>query len=540
MMNITFPNHRVSGWLLLAALGAIAAGCDSNPSYQPPTASVGTGRGTSTATVETTSPDKKTQAAKPADLEAKPKFDPILENGKFFEGWPKPKLALVISGRQDGYLEPCGCAGLENQKGGFNRRHALFKQLQEQGWPLAAVDVGGLVRRFGKQAEVQFGISAEALKQMGYNAVAFGAADLRLSAGEIVAAVAGAQPEDSIFLSANVNLFGLTPKVRIIEAGGIKLGITAVLGKEFQQRVNNAEIEIQPAAEALKKVVGELKDCDVRILLAHATAAECIELAKQFPEFQLVVSGDDVDVPRAQPESIPGTKSRLVEVGHKGMYVFVVGFYDDPKQPVRFQRVALDSRFPDTPEMKALMATYQDQLEQLGWDGLGLKQVLHPKAQRGDNSAGQFLGAQSCKECHPTAWGIWSKTKHAHATESLTKSVPPRQYDAECISCHSTGWNPQEFFPFVGGFDSIEKTPHLVGNSCENCHGPGGAHVAAEKGRSLPKRDAEREAIKLTVATAKENVCTKCHDLDNSPNFIKDPTAFDKIYWPKVEHKGKR
>jgi 2',3'-cyclic-nucleotide 2'-phosphodiesterase (5'-nucleotidase family) len=364
-MNSTFRFRRLSVQLLLAAFSVAVAGCDSSSTYQPPTASVGAAR-TTAAQADTNSPSEKTTASKPAataasEPVAKEKFDPVLENGKFFEGWPKPKLALVISGRQDGYLEPCGCAGLENQKGGFNRRHALFKQLQEQGWPLAAVDVGGLVRRFGKQAEVQFGISAEALKQMGYNAVAFGAADLRLSAGEIVAAVAGAQPEDSIFLSANVNLFGLTPKVRIIEAGGMKLGITAVLGKEFQQRVNNAEIEIQPAAEALKTVVGQLKGCDVRILLAHATADECMELARQFPEFDLVVSGDDVDVPRAQPESIPGTKSRLVEVGHKGMYVVVVGFYDDPKQPVRFQRVALDSRFPDTPEMKELMASYQDQ-----------------------------------------------------------------------------------------------------------------------------------------------------------------------------------
>ena len=105
----------------------------------------------------------------------------------------------MISGRQEGYLEPCGCAGLENQKGGFSRRYALFKVLRQKGWPVAAVDVGGLVRRFGRQAEVQFGISAEALKTMGYCAVGFGSDDLRLSAGEIIAAVAGAQPNDRHF-----------------------------------------------------------------------------------------------------------------------------------------------------------------------------------------------------------------------------------------------------------------------------------------------------------------------------------------------------
>ncbi len=461
-------------------------------------------------------------------------FDPLEVNGAYFEGWPKPKLALVISGRQDGYLEPCGCAGLENQKGGFNRRYSLFSQLRARGWPLAAVDVGGMVRRFGKQAELQFAISAEALKKMGYSGVGFGPDDLKLSAGEIVAAVAAQDPKDSIFVSANVNLFGLTPKVRVVTAGGLKLGITSVLGPEYQQQVNNAEIEIQPAAEAIKQVIPQLDGCDVRVLLAHTTEKEATALAKQFPKFDLVVCADGADEPPAKPPLVEGTKSRMVVVGHKGMYVIVAGFYDDPKQPIRFQRVALDSRFPNAPEMQKLMTEYQDQLEQLGWQGLGLKGVPHPKAKKGDKTANLFAGAASCKECHPTAWGVWNKSKHAHATETLVKLDPPRQFDPECVSCHSTGWNPQEFFPYVGGFDGMKTTPLLANNSCENCHGPGAAHNAAEKGRNLAKRDAEREAIKLTAAFAKENVCIQCHDHDNSPDF-----DFDK-YWPKVEHKGKR
>jgi len=473
-----------------------------------------------------------TEKSQPASKPAK-KFD----YGKFFEGWQKPKLALVISGRQDGYLEPCGCAGLENQKGGLSRRFTFMKQLEDRGWPVAAVDVGGLVRRYGKQAEVQFGIAAEALRAMHYGAVGFGANDLRLSAGEIVAAVAGAEPKDSIFVSANVDLFGLTPKVRILEAGGMRIGVTGVLGSEYQQQVNNSEVEIRPAAAALKEVMPQLKGCDARVLLAHTTTAEAKELAKSFPEFDLVITADGPDEPPAQPDKIAGTKSRLVEVGHKGMFVIVAGFYDNPKQPIRFQRVALDSRYGDSREMKQLMATYQDQLQQLGWDGLGVKTAVHPRGQKGDKLAGQFASAASCKECHPTAWNVWSKTKHAHATETLAKLDPPRQYDPECISCHSTGWNPTEFFPFATGFDSLATTPQLAGNTCENCHGPGAAHVAAEKGRTS-KREAQREAIRLTVGMAQEQVCAKCHDHDNSPEFNEE--SFRLKYWPKVEHKGKR
>jgi hypothetical protein len=46
------------------------------------------------------------------------KIDPVEVNGPIFVDWPKPDVALVFTGEQDGFLEPCGCAGLENQKGG--------------------------------------------------------------------------------------------------------------------------------------------------------------------------------------------------------------------------------------------------------------------------------------------------------------------------------------------------------------------------------------------------------------------------------------
>jgi hypothetical protein len=188
--------------------------------------------------------------------------------------------------------------------------------------------------------------------------------------------------------------------------------------------------------------------------------------------------------------------------------------------------------------MKDLMTTYQDQLRELGWRELGLKTAPHPRARGGGELAGQFAGAESCKECHPTAYGIWSKTPHAHATETLAKLAPPRQYDAECISCHATGWNPQDYYPYASGFESLATTPQLAGNQCENCHGPAAAHVAVEQGGNRIRRDEERAALRLTAGFALENVCIKCHDHDNSPEF--NAQTFESHYWPKVEHKGKR
>jgi hypothetical protein len=178
--------------------------------------------------------------------------------------------------------------------------------------------------------------------------------------------------------------------------------------------------------------------------------------------------------------------------------------------------------------MHNLLVAYQGQLQERGFDGLGLTPTAHP-------SGRTFVGSKVCSECHTKAAKKWSETPHSHATQSLVDSDPPRQFDPECLSCHATGWEPQKFYPFASGFQSLEKTPLLTDNGCENCHGPGSAHVAVELGElSVTPQEQKKlqEQMRLPLEKA-EARCLECHDLDNSPEF-----KFD-IYWPKVEHYGK-
>src|SRR5262245_51812101 len=91
-----------------------------------------------------------TEAQKPAKTPEQVEAEMVRRNGQVFVDWPEPKLALVFTGSLDGYIEPCGCSGKENQKGGLSRRDMMLKQLTtEKKWPVVAVDVGGLVKRFG-------------------------------------------------------------------------------------------------------------------------------------------------------------------------------------------------------------------------------------------------------------------------------------------------------------------------------------------------------------------------------------------------------
>jgi len=493
-------------------------------------------------------PEKAAPQTRLTKVPRKP-FDPIEVNGRYFVDWPKPKVAvdwpkpkvaIAITGMERGYIEPCGCAGLDRMTGGMSRRYTFFQDLRKtKGWPLVALDVGDLANGFGLQAEIKFRTLVESKEKMGYNAVAFGANDLRLPPAELVSVAAEVNGKPSVFVSANVGLYGFDQKItqtsRVIKAGGMRIGVTAILGRQYQKQISNPEkgvanpeIEMCGPEAALKKIVPELKrNADYLVLLANATRGEAIELAKKFPEFNVVVVSEGAELPPDKPEIIPGTHTALITVGHKGMSVIVLGLYEEKSSlRFRYQRVLLDSRFAAASEMKRLMARYQDELKVLGFAQLGLRPASRPLA----DENGEYFGSQKCESCHEKSYDIWKRSGHGHAYKTLADLDPPRNFDPECVSCHVVGWHPTKFFPYEGGFESIKKTPHLRNVGCENCHGPGEKHCVAELGSNEELKKKYRKAVVITKEQSKKEQCTTCHDLDNSPDF-----NFDK-YWPLIEH----
>jgi hypothetical protein len=476
--------------------------------------------------------------------------NPVKANGPIFVDWPKPDVLLVFSGDQDGYLEPCGCAGLQNQKGGLKRRHTLLKELEARGWPIIAMDLGGQVRRFGKQAEMKFERTYQSLEKMGYAAVGFGTHDLRM---DMLPVAINLDPEKSMLVSANVGILdfesGFSRRYKVIEVNAMRIGVTSVLGKTGITQLQNLEdVVIEPPGQAISKILPDLmnEQCEQMVLLVYASRQEAEDLARRFPAFDWVVAAKGADEPPNSPTPIKNqlgkTIARLVEVGHKGMYVVAVGLYKNATPDFRYQRVPIDHRFKDSPEMGEIFAGYQDELETLGLAGLGLNAIEHPSGRR-------FAGSEVCGDCHGTASQIHENTPHAHATQTLVDLDPAREYDPECLSCHVTGWHPQNYFPFVSGYSSLEKTPHMSSNGCENCHGPAKRHAEAEYG-NIDMEDKElealREELRLQIVDNEGNMegqvfkpgsvvemCMECHDLDNSPDFD------FQVYWPKVEHQGK-
>lgn len=467
------------------------------------------------------------------------------KNQVIAENWPKPDVALFLTGQQYGYYEPCGCTGLSNQKGGINRRDTLLTMIRDKGWNVLPLDVGNQVRRMGRQSEIKFLTTVDALKTMEYSAIGLGAEDLMLSPMEIFYAFTDADPaRKNPFVSSNVVVIDKTSmeRYRILNVGGRKIGVTAALGDEYREKITKLQnssgfkgVEILPAADSLKEVSKLMtKDgATFRILLAHASLEESAKLAKEVPGFDLVVTSGGYGEPTYKPEPIPGTRSSMIQVGVKGMYVGLVGLYNDPKNPVRYQRIALSSQFKDSERMMKSFHAYQNQLKTLELTGLGLRPLTH-------QSNNQFVGTDRCGECHTTAHDIWKTTGHAKGTDDLVnppeRGNVPRHFDPECLSCHVTGWDPQGYKPFHSGFESLEKTPHMMQNGCENCHGPGSAHAEAEDGDDKSLQERFREEMKLPLDRARDK-CLECHDIDNSPDFHAEG-AFE-AYWEKVKHIGK-
>ncbi len=485
--------------------------------------------------------EKKTNSTDPP-----PAFEPL------FVDWETPKVALFVSGRQHGYIEPCGCIGLDRQKGGMMRRHTLQKQLLEKGWSVVSVDAGNQVRRYGKQANIKLATTYECLcTTMNYQAVSFGPDDLRVPVIDLLQVMANYGGDNSPFVCANVTIFDpeFTNRFRIIESGGKKIGITAIVGDEHLEELPPSEDLIKKKVdESLAEVVPLIREngCDLTVLIAQTSLEKSRQLAKEFPFFDVLITAGGAGEPTMFPEEIQSSNSthvtRMIQVGIKGMYVGVIGLFDDDSKPLLYQKVPLDARFEDSEQIKSKFLNYQMQLQAMGLNELGLSPIRHPTGR-------EFVGTEACADCHDLAYEIWKDGHdgsggeigpHSRATLDLTepgeRTWVKRHFDPECLSCHVTGWNPQKYFPYETGYLTHDDEK-LHGSGCENCHGPGALHVAAENGDIDVDEETRVKYVNemiVTLKQAKESLCMECHDLDNSPDFHKDG-AFEK-YWEKIKH----
>jgi hypothetical protein len=462
------------------------------------------------------------------------KIDPVKTKNELFVGWGKPKLLLVFTGFLDGYIEPCGCAGLEQMKGGLSRRHTMFKELTKNNWEYVAIDAGNINKGFGLQEELKYNfVVDESMRLMKYRAIGIGNRELLFPTEVLLLYTVDVLNSPKYYTSANIAVLAFNPEVvkpyRIIKQAGLKIGVTSVLAASFGKTITNGEIIYVEAVEKLREILPKLNDekCDKKILIIHGSNEEVIKITKIFQnDFDYIVGSNTPAEPPIRPNFVG--KSMLIEVGEKGKFAVAVGLYDDQKTPFRYQSIPLDSRYKNSDDVLIRIKLYQTQLEKTGLSGLGIKPIDDSRT----GICGKYSGTKQCIDCHEEAHKIWRKSKHANAWNALAKEAnPPRIYDPECIACHVVGWNRKEQVPYKSGFSEQKTTPDLINVGCESCHGPCENHVKAEQGADIKLQENLRKAIKLSVNNNAKKICIECHDGDNSPHF-----EFN-TYWKKIKHK---
>jgi hypothetical protein len=500
---------------------------------------------------------------------------------KPFATWPagkKPDVALILSGQQHSFLKFCGCT--RPQLGGFERRYNFMAMLREQGWPLVAADLGDLVKfesGLHDQALLKYEVAMKALKALDYTAIGLGADDFALPLLDGMARYS-LQPENSTprLLAANLDpqyrinnyphpvnpnesMIGDWVPVQI--KGGPKFGIAGLVGRSVMKEIQvaNPAIVFSDSKSVLSQVINAMDGAkvDLKVLLFQGSFIDAQAIAQNH-------FADKLDVILCQSEEDTGPnnptiigKTLIIRVGHRGRWLGVVGAFKtgNPAKPfdLLYEYVPLGEEY-ETPKAQEARQPILKLLDHYAAE-VKTQDFLKRTPQRPvpvPQNLGQvkltYVGSDTCMNCHQPDFAVWKNTKHSHAIDALTQVANKpalRQYDPECIRCHVVG------FGFHSGYDGKLPTKKLSYVGCESCHGPGSAHALAPNNASfkaamspwkanpgdiLPAPHTIQKGIEAMTQQQKaiylrvNDMCQKCHDVDNDPNF-----KFSQN-WPQIIH----
>jgi hypothetical protein len=511
-----------------------------------------------------------------------------------FVGWTKPDLAIVVSGQMYGYLQPCGCS--RPQKGGLTRRYNFMQTLKTKGWPVTAVDLGDLAQASGPQQRLKYVVSMNALRLMGYQAIGIGKNELLMPLIDALANYSIDNPEPKplavnlaktekgeLFYDLNVR------QGEVFQTGRLKVGVVGAIGSVTAQKVEAAlppkqtDIKFLNNVEILPRALAGLgeRNVDACILLYQGEEKEgkpqadgsfpgavaCAEfLHKQRLQNQALAAVQVLIclTNEEEPPSIPKIDAKapntsIITLGHKGRYVGVVGLWKKGNDiEVKYQLVSMGPEYAtksgqekNNPVM-ALIEKYAEDVRK----GNYLARFPRGKHEvQATYEGAKYVGSDRCGDCHPQAFQVWKASRHAHAFDTLVRTENPklRQFDGECVVCHTVGFKYHTGYydpPRGSTTKQIDKhNAKLVNVGCESCHGPGSEHANNFNDKKLyaainPHRPSAKELDAQTTAGEKKELrrrrmlrlddfCQQCHDPDNDVNWGSVP--FEQK-WDQIVH----
>ncbi len=391
-------------------------------------------------------------------------------------------------------------------------------------------------KAYGYDTEVMLDV----MKLSGYHVATVGEFDLKRGVNFVRDSAARGGFD---VVSANIYVKGQGqvrpfPPYVIKKLGKKRYGIIGVIGKDDpvagnrggvtvdKRTLDTNQLVITDPLVAIKEVLPEVrKKSDIIVVIAHTGIQRAREIVQLIPEVDVVVPGHGgISLEKAegtQPVLAPCTQRsdrlavlRLVADGPKILEATgetVVLNQDLSPFNVGARNVvwtALDLDEKGNKRVKPADAAQTPQTPQSVEDSIKAALNAPPKealpeqpendlASRITMEGDHYLGVNSCKDCHVSAWAQWSETKHARAYESLASGDDWNNH--ECLSCHVTGYGQ------LGGHATVGLSPELWNVQCEECHGMGTLHTAK-------------------AAEVAEAACLRCHtkEMDADFDFARD------------------
>ena len=450
-----------------------------------------------------------------------------------------PPRVLILSS-PIGYIEPCGCT-VDLLLGGIDRIAATVAAERAKG-PTAVVVVGphlfekAVAEHQIAQEEAKATLIARTFQRIGVDAVVPTNAELMRGANFYADLVQRFGARD---VTANV------PQGRggIIALGALKLGVLGVVDAGAVVPKGTGSDPYTAAATEAKR----LRAAGAHIVLGlSATNRRTLrKMAKKIPEIDLWALGER---PKEAQTVSPVRGRYIIESGDRGRHLGRIllhngtrpGPLEDPAGDAAREKKRLALQLQMRREMyartkvdalKGDIATLEAKLAALSSpdvSGKRLEYALMPMTKGTDQdpvvegwvteynaslkalnlaSAGAvppvpaggsgYAGREVCADCHPDATTVWRRSLHALAWETLEADA--KTFDAECVSCHVTGWQKP-------GGSVLGKVEGLDDVQCEVCHGPGAVHAELGDGSNI-------------VLYPPKSLCIECHNEHHSPKF---------------------
>lgn len=415
-------------------------------------------------------------------------------------------FTLLFTGADRGILEPCGCT--KGMLGGIGRRAFLLEAIQSgaDGKRCLTLATGGLSGGTTALEVLRYETVLMALGEMGYDAAALGPEELALGLDRLRDAV---EIAGFPFILSNVAFPGeedlpFRKSLTISDRGSIAFTIYGIIAPSLCSDLPDGARVADPGEVILPpRGTG---DREMTVVLMRGSRKEARALREKIAAPCLVIYAALDSEPQVMDFGLKEGDITVVTPGDRGRFVGLATLLSEGSgRDLRVTRVRPEPLDPTLPESDTVLFA-----EEIYRTRIEIEEILEKMTERFDHPSGAaFSGSESCRECHPKTYAVWSASAHARALSTLVAAG--RDYDPGCLSCHVTG------FGYRGAFRSAGDTPHLLNVGCESCHGPAGDH--GKNTESYPGAMVS---------------CTACHDHYHSPGFDRK-SAWKRIACVKEE-----